>query len=786
MTDLSDRHVEAPMISPRTTMTEPLWRPFEEDPLLTPTMALGWDATTSYDRDRLARYLGALVSARRAPVHVNVAFNAVYFGYDVSTGGYVGGPLDLFAFPQVRLGESTEALPVGAMVNIDAGDQPLFAEIVYKERAHPALEADGAMPDWLSGAPSGMTGPGTRHALADRPVVRERLIIDPDAFGQGLSVTPSRLERLRQRGRWLDTDGHLLLDAHYATPRDAELDDIAFYAQYLLTRGRDLLRSAAAPLPLTTVLSDDASEEQLAAALVGMLRTVADALASLPELRIWHGYAFTRRSLTARLRDTGPLGGDDLGTLAVQLARNAVPSRLNRWAPSRRVTYTAVGPRLRGVRDGGTQLSGVDYALTVCHANAVISDYARREMNEKTGLLPGQVHLRLDDPGQGGGVWRAEHPDSKYVQIDVTEPLGLGWLSTLPPKSELARPEPQPDPILELGPELIMVQPESEDAGGLGELTITDSQITWTQALRLIHLLEGRMPLPAAICTQMRDAGLSGVRLRLMLSHDGYDLDSAEATQTVETDLFANPQMTRIEWPLEFFAGIVLTCTWGRGAGTVRASTALLERPVTIDEMTIEHRYDPRIVTRDAGPGQPRHTGRLAGTEALTLPQRVLRAVRRLGLLDPAGRAVLCRAHLPAAVYGTAEDHAIAELEGVVDALLATGDLRGDVGSVSASGQLCWPLTPGAPTVPLVIYEPRPVQGPARPVASSRRGQLQSRFVRAHPVAGHLRRIGDLGWKSREEARQAYREDRARFRLAGPAELPDGYTYIRPHSRGTS
>ncbi|GAA1738351.1 hypothetical protein [Nonomuraea bangladeshensis] len=805
MTDLGDRRVQPSATPPRTAVAGTLWRPFEEEPLLTPMMALGWDATAPRDRARLVQYLSALVAARRAPVHVNVAFNAVYFGYDVITGGYVGGPLDLFAFPQVRFGETTEALPVGAMVNIATGSQPLFAEVVYKEGAHPALETDDALPGWLSGAPAGATEGGIADELPDEPVLRERLVIDADAFGQGFSATLAHLDRLRQRGRWLDASGHVLLDARYATRRDANLDDTAFYAQYLLTRGRDQLRSAAAPLPLTTVLADDASEDQLAAALAGMLATVANALASLPDLRMWRGYAFTRESLKTRLGDPGPLGGGDLGSLAVQLARSAVPSRRSRWAPNRKVTYTAVGPRLRSVRDGTTHLIGVDYALAVCHANAVIGDYARRETDESTGLLPGKVHLRLDDPWQGGGVWRAEYPDSTYVHIDATEPLGLGWLSSLPhelrsdvangaadiaPRSDsepvLSPSTPQPETASE---PVLMSQPEPEDAGGLGELTVADSQVSWTQALRLTHLLEGRMPLPDVICTQMRDAGLSGVRLRLMLTHDGYDLDPDEATQTAEADLFANTQITGIEWPLQFFAGIALTCTWARGASVVRATTTLLDCPVTVDGIDIEHRYDPRILTRDAAPGQPRRVRKSEcrpATRPLPLPQRVLRAVRRLGLLDPSGVAVLARAHLSAAVYGIAEGNEAAELDAAVEELISTGELRSDIGSVDTNGRLCFPPVPCAPTVPLIVYEPRPVEGAPHPIAPRRSGTLEARFVRTHAVAGHLRRIGNIGWTASEEARQAYREDRARFRLFGPAELPEGYTYIRPHSRGTS
>jgi hypothetical protein len=746
-------------------------------------MALGWVATDLADQQRLARYLSAFVAARRSPVHVNVAFNAAYFGYDLTTGGYVGGPLDLAAFPQVRFGTTTEALPVGAMVNVAAGEQPLFAEIVYKEGAHPALSADGAVPDWLSGAPACATGPGAADAPPGGPVLTERLVVDVDAFGQDFSLTRVRLDRLRQRGRWLNADGHLLLDAQYATRSDADLDETAFYGRYLLTRSRAQLLSTAAPMPLSTVLSDDAGEQQLAAALKGILGTIADALGSLPELRMWRGYAFTRKSLAARLADLGPLGGDDLASVASGLA--AVPQRRGRWAPERTVTYTAVGPRLRGVRDAAPRLVDVDYATAVCHANAVISDYARREIDEPPGLLPGEVHLRLDDPWQGGGVWRAEHPGSTYAHVDVTESLGLGWLATLP----AVLPDEHQTGAGECADEPEALQPEPDDDGGLDELTVTDSQVSWTQALRLTHQLEEWLPLPEVVSTQMREAGLTSVRLRLMLTHDGYDLDPAEATQAVDAELFGRPQLTGIGWPLEFFPGIVLTCTWGRGAGVCRATTTLLDTPVTVDGLEMEHRYDPRILTRDTAPGQPRRgaPGERTAGGTLILTERVLRAVRRLGLLDPEGRAVLARVHLPAALYGIADAAVDAELDVAVAELLTTGALRSDVGSLDSHRRLRFPAEAGAATVPLVVYEPCPVEGPPRAIEPhTGTGKLGPRFLRTHQVAGHLRWIGDIGWTAREEARQAYREDRARFRLAGPLELPDGYTYVRPFSRGRS
>ena len=84
------------------------------------------------------------------------------------------------------------------------------------------------------------------------------------------------------------------------------------------------------------------------------------------------------------------------------------------------------------MRRSAEALKGLGYALAVCHANAVVSDYVHGDADEVTGLLPDEVSLRLDDPWQGGGVWRAEHPGSIYARVEVTQPLGLGWRSSLP------------------------------------------------------------------------------------------------------------------------------------------------------------------------------------------------------------------------------------------------------------------------------------------------------------------------------------------------------------------
>jgi hypothetical protein len=784
-----------------------LWRPYVDPPLLTPQMVLGLDDTSPAQRQRLSRYLAALVATRRAPVHINVAFNAVYFGFDLEARGYVGGPLnELFSLPVVQVEAGGDALPVGALVNIMTGARPLFAEVVYKEGAHPLLGDDGSLPGWVSGAPAGATGPGQSGgdeaaSGPGGPVLRERIVVDVDAFGTGLSLTSEQLRRAQARGRGLDADGHVLIDARYASRADSDLDEVSFYARYLLTQGRDQLLSASAPLPLAALLTEDAGDEQYEEALLGLLRTVGQALESLPDLRVWRGYAFTRASLGARLRDAGPLGGPDLRTIAVQLARGAVPAKPSRWGPAHRVTYTAIGPRLRAMHGSAGALKGLGYALAVCHANAVVSDYVHRDADEISGLLPGDVSLRLDDPWQGGGVWRAEHPGSSDARIDVTQPLGLGWRSSLPAEAlSPAGPEPEltRQPPREQGPE---TEPLTDEAGpdAVTPLSVTDSQVSWTQPLRLSHQLDGRLPLPEQVVANMRMSGVAP-RLRLLLTHDGYELDRGQAQQNTETALYGpQPQLGGIDWPLEFFPGILLTCTWPRGGGVVRATSTLLGAPVTVDGMEIEHRYDASILTRDTAPGEARRgsrrtTGGSTGpVGTLTLAQRVLRAVRRLGLLDPQGQAVLARSSLAAAVYGTsgpgdttgqaADADAQAALDQVIEQLVREGSLTRDVASVDASRYLCFPALPGLPQAEVIVYTPTVIAGPPRQTRIPALRMLDRRFLRMTDVGGHLRSIGHLGWEASATAQAAYREDKRRLGLAGPDELPAGYTYVPPHPR---
>ena len=598
-------------------------------------------------------------------------------------------------------------------------------------------------------SPSGSSSTSTRSARRSSPPQRE-------------------LDRLRRRGRWLDADGHLLLEARYASAEDAEAADTEFYARYLLTRGREQL--LAGPLPL--LLTEDAGEDQLAAAVRAALDTVAAALASIDTLRIWRGYAFPRSALGARLASHGVLGGDDLAALAAAISRPGPVTRRRFAAPTGSVRYTAVGPLLRTVSGAAPQLAGLGYPAAVCHANAVIGDYARREADDD-GVLPSGAHLRLDDGWQGGGVWRASDPPGPYARIDPLIALGLGWIeSQQPPVAEPPPPAAEP----ELTP-VDDVEPPDDLDSGADLLSVTDSHLSWTVTLRLAHTLTGVAALPDRVAEEFETADLVGAKLRLRLTHEGYDLDPQDADQAVTvTRVGSRARLTGIEWPLEFFPGIVLTFTWQRGAVVLRARSTLLEAPVTIDSIEYEHRYDPAVLTRDTAPGCARRGGGDHGP--LTLRQRVLRAVRRAGHLDPDGVAVLRRDLLADLVYGRDAGAAgAAALEPVIDAMLADGTLTVEQASVGADG-LQWPPAGPGERVPVLVWQPRPVVGLPR-----QRGRPQpdlSRYVREYSVAPFLRRL-PKGAQASLEKRAEYKRLLARYGRTG--DLPPGYTLVDGHTR---
>ncbi|MEE1940953.1 hypothetical protein V1L54_16320 [Streptomyces sp. TRM 70361] len=732
-------------------------------------MTRGYDAVPDRERDRLLRYLEAVVAVRPAPVHTTVAFNAVYFGYDLGGDGYGGSPLCLDDFPVITFGERAPVLPVGAMVCVATGAEPLYAEIVHKEGAHPEVDALGDVPGWVSGAPAGAEGPG-RPGNDAEPRRKELLVPDLHAFGPALSLSPAQLHRLRTRRRWINEDGHVVVDMCYPSPEAARRDDLTAYADHLLTTAQKQLLSPFVPVSLAALVGGTLGDD-LRAGLLGLLETVRGVLESSAVLSTWGHYAMPRTSLADCRRDTGPLGGDDLRSLAAEVARTATPGRRRFGLATPVTVYTAIGPRLRRVPGATERLRGVGYATAVCRANIALADSVREDSDQ--GLFENGSRITLDDPFEGGGVWRSHHPGDAEAPGDPLAPAGRGWTSTLPASSE-------PEPEAELDP---VDLPLADDVSlGAGELLRDDAQeAVWRAPLRLTHLIGGWFPLPSCAVRDLHRSHGARPKVRLELHHLVEESDEAEAAHDVVAELGHNSgRLTGIAWPRDFFPGLMLELRRRRGDPVIHLATTRLEERVQVGDRETGHCYDSRVLTREDAPGSDRHGDSAAG---LGPRQLVMRTVRRCGLLTLDGHALMDRSVLPSAVYGRRPARSqAAALEAAVAELLAERFLEPALGSRDAWGQPHFPARDREPTIPLVGYCPvrRRVIRPwgdtdTEPGAA---GLLASQFV-----SGHLRRLRP-GCLPSDGQRAAFREHCRRLGKADGWELPDGYTFVTEHTRG--
>ncbi|HEX5534256.1 MAG TPA: hypothetical protein VFX33_10995 [Actinomycetales bacterium] len=774
-----------------STAEADIWQPYEDEPVLTSAMTGGHRTTPPEELDRLRRYLEVVVDDRRGgPVHTAAAFNAAYFGYEPGGEGYGNGAFDIDAFPSLTLGDETSALPVGALVRIETGSDPLYAEIVYKEGRHPRVADSTDIPAWVSGAPAGAEGPGEQQGVAS-PVRRELLVPDFTAFGPALQLPETKVARFRARQKWLNKDGHVVVDARYDSAEEAGLDDTTAFVHHLLTHQRESLLSPLVPVSIVHLAGGN-EDHRLRDALAGLLDTVEHALRTSDKLRSWRHYALARTRIGAGLCHDGPLGEADLYALAGSLERAAAPAARRRHGmQGPRTVYTAIAPWLRGVDGAEPLLTGVEYAVSVCRANLAVADFVRGET--ENGLSTGNgARITLDDDFENGGIWRSHHPGADEADgSDPLSPAGRGWRDTVTPP-EPATPEIPEQRIAEAEtadvegpadaaePEAPLLDEEiADEAIGLQNyLRIDDSELSWQIPLRLAHLVEARLPLNRMVRDGLSRLGADIRTVRLELRHPGGMLDASEETQQVTLDLTEETGMLRdIQWPIDFFPGLRLYIQWPRGGSVFRLSTAELENPVDLDGQLITHDYDPQVLTRDSAPGSSRDGDSPAELDTRRL---VLRAVRRFGRLTPDGHALLDRVALPRGIYATTPAaHQVSALERAVDELLAERQLYAATGSRAADGQPHHPAREGEPEIPLIGYAPNPVVVP-RPGAGG--GGPITPMGTEHFVHGFLRRL-PAGWEPTHAQRAAYREHCRRIGKADGWELPHGYTFVTAHSR---
>jgi hypothetical protein len=684
--------------------------------MFNPELTLGAGSLSNDRRLELERFLVDVVRQRGCPLHLANLWNALYFHYDLDGGGFRSELLNPERIPTREAAERAPSLPVGGFVRVHTemacGD--LLGEVVHKEGAHPFVDSGFVEPS-LSGAPA-----DDEDSIA---VVRERFVLDLGAFGKnGNTITSKQYERLCRRSRWLDSNGHLVIDAEY-TPEEAALEDIDFYVEYLLREHYDGL--------LAFCFSTEPTEEELREALLRSFESVRAIALRADELCSWRDkYFFDDAGYRARVANGGVLGGGDLRTIYRGLTR--VP-------PGSRRTYAAIGPRILDMlaSDGfdpqeELMVRGCAYATAVCHANTYVSDSLRFE--QRSGVLADGIHLRLDDDWQAGGIWRAEVVrDPRYYSLATVPPLiplGLGYAETrkdLPPAETLAAEE----------------QP------------ISSSQTGFTVVLTIRDRLLCRLRLPAKAVEALAQGELD-----VQLVHDN-------RRERVSKMKRAGDAVYGVEWPWSCHPGIVLRCNIERGGAVIRARTTELEVPVVASDGT-ELWFETNLAVYERSVVKTLTAQEKRG--APTLNELVNRAFRRYGRERDDGARGLTIAELATAVLGP---HWRPGESKVLAAALAQMQLERDGVDYLWRPRVSR-YTRVADRSLLTAY------GDGRPT-----GRL-ARIVHRHWVPMHLRLLANWMYGASPEKRRTYALARLEYGMYGllPEELPPGYTWVEPHARG--
>jgi hypothetical protein len=784
-----------------TTVQTPVWRPFVDEPLFVPELLHGPDAVPADILQAIVAYLTAVADARRAPLHTCTAFNALYFGFDLTEHGYRAEVLSPDLFVGVNAEQQhRQVLPVGTFVHLDRGGRrSLLAEVVARFGADPGVDDDGWAPPAVSGAEPGYDG-GTGQ---------ERVVLDMAAFGAPNAADYSELARLRRRGAVLDSRGHLIGPVGYPVGFGGR-DDVALYAGYLLGPGRTLLLGG----PLGDLLTNPGDERVLTAAVHQALDTIGEILDTAAGLRRWHGYTVTTQRFTRRLRDGWPdLTPADIGD---------VVSAVRRSGPQPR--YTGIWPLLAGVVGGDTDPLDLDAAAdVVVTINLAIADQAATAAD---GLLPGGVHLRVDDVWQAGGIWRTQREPilAAILATDPRTPLGLGHqpfiaaaggpepddmagtATSAPTEGQAAAADPsgldtaadtpgtdqdtspgtgapdgdrptRPNSPSRPGPpdpDGSTTEPDGQEPD-LDGLVVRDSLVVYTAALRDGHINAGELPLPAPAA----DVLTSG-RLIMQLHHDGETLDGTEQIQQVAVD---GHTLTGIGWPWSFYPGIKVTVAMARNATRISVTTTLLDQPLPYGD---QYRWDTNTAILAAALGLT-PPARQSGSQAPEPPlpvgvnerQRgvsalrglILAAIRRHGRPGSFGSCQLTGPQLLAALFGP--DLVAPPLMWQV---IYTCDRLTEAGKLTKEARTDGPDT-------FIWWPDDTARRNARHHAP--RAAVLTGQVREHWVPAFTRRLPE-GYEASDTARREYAAHMiAIYGSGADTKLPPGHTWVRGQLRGS-
>ncbi|MGX1542697.1 hypothetical protein [Streptomyces adustus] len=336
------------------------------------------------------------------------------------------------------------------------------------------------------------------------------------------------------------------------------------------------------------------------------------------------------------------------------------------------------------------------------------------------------------------------------------------------PKADDALPDIAPDALN--GKSDLLHIADDHELGLHHGLSISDRGVEWAFQLRQENLVSEWCPIPPFMASKS-----SGRVLELSIWRTGNTSRPMGDRQSVRSDMGDDHcRLANVTWPVDVLPGTRVTARWDRWKN-VRFSLTPLIPPVVVEGRLVRYEYDPRIMTRDSV---------LWDSSGRDVKGVLLLTVQRLGLLDHLGRAMLPEAALlrNAAAHSTTPLPPEHTLRTAIKLLIQRGDLTVERGSSSVGGYLRHPARPGEHEVELLCYTPQRRKAEQEDL---RRAEATGQYsVRPHDVTGHLMYIRHLGREASEEARAAYRKDHSEAGLVGPHEIPQGYTYVRPHRRG--
>ena len=554
-------------------------------------LLLGAEQLEREDRQRYERFFRDVIRQRGFPLHTASLWNALFFGWDLETGDYLGRGL------QATPARSGPAIPVGSIVEVGVGTRIALAEVVYKEGR------DDGIDEYACADPA-VSGTRIRLARSSAERTREGLILDFDAF-KGVNGE-IQFDRAARRG-WLTGDRHLEVEAEYIAG-DAGLDGLTLFGRRVFEEYgedlfNDLLRDGGAGI------GPDERWEYL----LSSLQAVDEIANHAPGLRAFGGYHVDAEQYRHDRADQDGLYGDD----AFRSAIRSTTRPRNVRAPC----YTGVGNLVREWFDRGDGtdeaeqelLNGPGYARLVLETNVAIAN----AIGEK-GMIE-DAYVRLDDDYQGGGVWRAVAVNGTPSPETVWHPLiplGLGYASTI---SDLPAPA---SPF--------------EDAG---DPIIEASERTWTVTLRRIDLEYGDVAIPPVLLDRLP----AGDKV-IVDYNDG--LGTAwRRTKPVDRE---RRFVREIRFGLHTFPGVILRCSIAGALVIVKATPLAVPKEIE-GRPPLRLEYNERVFAEQSS--FERLTSRSFGA-ARSLTSQIAEVFRARGRPTEDGGLALASTEIVTAILG--------------------------------------------------------------------------------------------------------------------------------------